>query len=209
MAFKLSNGETFTYKKNRHATNLLPKHQGPYLRVLIKQEYEDGTVKDAAIKPGELESDKRVTIPHTVINRKTDKTQEVQATYLLAENEDYREYPSVNKYLNDGYSYNVSYKHVMELTFKTERYTQRLFKTWLGKYSFCSMLASLEDEISEDIKSGEFSKQGFTYDHESDLYLVVMYNDTGDLLEIEMNEHDFFDHLMSARIIEFKETHSE
>lgn len=204
MAFKLSNGETFTNENNRYAKNLNPKHQGPYLRVLIKQEYEDGTVKEATIQPGELESDKRVTVPHKVINRKTYKVRQVQATYLLAENEDYRDYPSVDEYLDGGYASNADYKHTIELVFKNERYTQRLFKTWRGNVGFYSMLSSLEDELKEEIEQGDFIDQGFTYDSESDLYYVVMYNDTGDLLGIEIGADELFDYLMSARVIQFE-----
>lgn len=204
MVFTLSNGETFTNENTRHAKNLNPKHQGPYLRVMIKKEYEDGTVKEATIQPGELESDKRVTVPHRVINRKTSKVQHIQATYLLAENEDYRDYPSVNEYLDGGYASNADYKHTIELVFKDERYTQRLFKTWRGNVGFYSMLSSLEDEIREGIENGDFIDQGFTYDNESNLYFVMMYNDTGDLIEIEIGDNELFDYLMSARVIQFE-----
>lgn len=204
MVFKLSNGETFTNENNRHAKNLNPKHHGPYLRVMIKKEYDDGTVKEATIQPGELTSDKRVTVPHRVINRKTSKVQHIQATYLLAENEDYRDYPSVNEYLDGGYASNADYTHTIELVFKNERYTQRLFKTWRGNVGFYSMLSSLEDDIREDIENGDFVDQGFTYDNESNLYFVMMYNDTGDLIEIEIEDDELFDYLMSARVIQFE-----
>lgn len=204
MAFKLSNGKTYTNDHNRRAKNLKPEHQGPYLRVLIEKEYDDGTVKEATIQPGELTSDKRVTIPHTVISKKTGKVQQVQATYLLAENEDYVDYPSVNEYLDGGYAYNVGYTHTIELVFKNERYTQRLFKTWRGNLDFYSMLSSLEDDIREDIENGDFIDQGFTYDNDSHLYFVNMYNDTGDLIEIEIEDNELFDYLMSARVIQFE-----
>lgn len=204
MVFKLSNGETFNNDHNRYAKNLKPEHQGPYLRVIIAQEYEDGTIREATIQPGELESDKRITVWGTVINSKTDKVQQLQATYLLAENEDYVDYPSVNEYLDGGYASNVDYKHTIELVFKNERYTQRLFTTWRGNVGFYSMLSSIEDEIREEIENGDFIDQGFTYDNESDLYYVVMYNDTGNMLEIEIGANELFDYLMSARVIQFK-----
>lgn len=207
MVFKLSNGESFDLKEtNRLAKTLDSKHQGKYMRVLIKKEYEDGTIQGDSDQGEDLKDDKRVTLPHNMLNTKTNQRQVVNMTYLLAKNEDYIEYPSVETYLDDSYSSSLDYFHKIEIVFKNENYTQRLFLDWKGNLPFYDMVTSLEDKLKDNIQNGDFKDQGFIYDDESDYIHISMYNDTGELIDIEIDPNYLMDYMMSVRVIEFTET---
>lgn len=207
MVFKLSNGESFDLKDtNRIARRIKPEHQGKYMRILIKKEYEDGTIQGDSDQGEELKNDKRVTFPANIINRKTNERQVIQMTYLLAENEDYIEYPSVDTYLDDGYVSSLDYHHKIEVVFKNENYTQRLFIEWEGNVPFYDMIANLEDQIKDGIENGDFKDQGFKQDENTDYMLIDMYNDTGELITIHTNTNELMDYVMSVRVIEFTET---
>lgn len=197
MAFKLSNGKTF---ENKHDYT-----DRKYLRVLIAREKSDGTTLFESSKSAEEMTDKRVHDTVTLISNDRNDIYTATDTYLLAENENYKEYPTIGDYIEFGMASNARYFHKIEIHIVTGVWQRKLYMQWHGNIGLSNMLSSLEDSFQEAIIDGEFETQGVTMDEEDDGVNISLWTNNGDITTTEIDYNELYDSIAGVRVVEYKE----
>lgn len=193
---ELGRGQKFEAK---HAS-----HNGKYLRVLVDRMPEDerDETKIEKLKNGpDLIVEKVVD----VTNMSTGRRYKATDVYALAVNEQYVEYPELAEYLEGGFASNCDYTHKMEILLQYGDLKKRLFLDWNGNRSFFEYARDIDSELEDEISSGKLDKQGLRFDDEYDVYLVWMYSDTGEFVEIEMQGSELVDSIVSMRVVAYTE----
>lgn len=181
-----------------------PSHNGKYLRVLVDRMPEDerDEEKIEKLKNGpDLIVEKQVD----VTNMSTGRRYKAIEVYALAVNEQYVEYPELAEYLEGGFATNCDYTHKMEILLQYGDLKKRLFLDWNGNRSFFEYARDIDSELEDEISSGKLDKQGLRFDDEYDVYLVWMYSDTGEFVEIEMQGSELMDSIVSMRVVAYTE----
>ena len=181
-----------------------PSHNGKYLRVLVDRMPEDerDEEKIEKLKNGpDIIVEKQVD----VTNMSTGRRYKAIEVYALAVNEQYVEYPELAEYLEGGFATNCDYTHKMEILLQYGDLKKRLFLDWNGNRSFFEYARDIDSELEDEISSGKLDKQGLRFDDEYDVYLVWMYSDTGEFVEIEMQGSELVDSIVSMRVVAYTE----
>lgn len=197
MAFKLSNGETF---ENKHDYS-----DRKYLRVLIAREKSDGTTLLESSESAEGMTDKRVQDTVTLASKDFNDIYTATDTYLLAENENYKEYPTLDEYIEFGMASNCSYFHKIEIHIVTGVWQRKLYMQWRGNVGLSNMLSSLEDSLQEAIIDGEFETQGVTMNEDEETVNITLWTNDGDINTTEIDYDELHQSITGVRVIEYKE----
>ena len=181
-----------------------PSHNGKYLRVLVDRMPEDerDEEKIGKLKNGpDLIVEKQVGITNMSTGRRYNATD----VYALAVNEQYVEYPELAEYLEGGFACNCDYTHKAEILFQYGDLKKRLYLDWNGNRSFFEFARDIDDLLEDTILSGALEKQGLRFEEECGVYVVWMYSDTGEFIEIEMERSELLDAIVSMRVVAYTE----
>lgn len=203
MTFKLSTGQTLEPKYKGH--------DGKYLQVLAERKRSDGTFDIEMSEKTKNSTDKRVTKTVELYNFETNERHTAEDTYLLAENQDYQNPETIDTYMDGLFAGNARYTHKVEILFRIEEYSTRLFLEWRGNIGLIDFLSSLEDHIEDHLDEDELVEQGFKWDNPDDSsskeLAITIYNDkTGAVLSTEIELRELLSCVVSTRVIEFTES---
>jgi hypothetical protein len=179
-------------------------HNGKYLRVLVHRMPEDER-DETVIEKLKQGPDPIVEKEVNVTNMSTGNRYKALDVYALAVNEQYVDYPELAEYLEGGFATNCDYTHKMEILLQYGDLKKRLFLDWNGNRSFFEYARDIDSELEDEISSGKLDKQGLRFDDEYDVYLVWMYSDTGEFVEIEMQGSELVDSIVSMRVVAYTE----
>ena len=196
MAFVLGTGDTFL-NKNDYSDR-------KYLRVLVKRVKEDGTVLHCSSDYLDKGTDKLVETKVQLMNWESNETYEADTTYALAVNENYKEYPEIEEYLDGGFSLWASYYHKAEVTFQIEKWRKRIYLDWKGNLALLDFMESLKDTLEEGLEEKKFADQGMFYT-EMDTVEIGMHTDDGDWVETEVDLDELLQSVVNVRVVEFRE----
>lgn len=198
--FKLSNGEEFVMEGN----------EGKRLRILASRKYINQKKRKDVEMPENLinSSDERITKQVTLRDRETFEKIEAVDTYLLAENKDFKEYPSVEFY-NGEFAINVEVRHKAEVILKADDWTKHLYFDWKGKMNFFDFFKNVPERIMEGAMDGKLKSQGVKFLGEEDCYEesveILMHKENGEYITIEMTEREVESSVVSVKLVEFEE----
>lgn len=181
-----------------------PSHNGKYLRVLVDR-MPEGERDEAMIEKLKNGPDIIVEKTVNVTNMTTGNRYKAIEVYALAVNEQYVEYPELTEYLEGGFASNCDYTHKVEILFQYGDLKKRLFLDWNGNCSFFEYARDIDDLLEDKILSGKLKEQGLCFDDECGVYLVWMYSDEGEFIEIEIERSEFLDSIVSMRVVAYTE----
>lgn len=196
MAFVLGTGDTFL-NKNDYSDR-------KYLRVLVKRVKEDGTVLHCSSEYLEKGTDKLVEEKVRLMNWESNETYETDTTYTLATNENYKEYPEIEDYLDGGFSSRASYYHKAEVTFQVEKWRKRIYLDWKGNLSLLDFIEDLKDTLEDGLEDKKFKDQGMSFT-ESETIEIGMYTEDGAWVDTELDLDELLQAVVNVRVVEFRE----
>lgn len=179
-------------------------HNGKYLRVLVDR-MPEGERDEAMIEKLKNGPDLIVEKQVDVTNMSTGRRYKAIEVYALAVNEQYVEYPELTDYLEGGFASNCDYTHKAEILLQYGDLKKRLYLDWNGNRSFFEFARDIDDLLEDTILSGTLEKQGIRFEEEFGVYVVWMYSDTGEFIEIEMERSEVLDAIVSMRVVAYTE----
>lgn len=196
MAFVLSSRGRFTTKEDYSDRK--------YLRILVKRVKEDGTVLYHSSKYIENKEDRLVEDKIRLMDGDSSESYEAVDTYVLAVNENYKEYPDVAEYLEDGFSSNANYYHKAEVTFQNGKWLKRIYLDWKGNISLFGFLEDLKWELEEALENRKLVDQNVAYT-ECETIALGMYTEDGDWVDTELDIDELLQSVVGVRVVEFQE----
>lgn len=179
-------------------------HNGKYLRVLVDR-MPEGERDEAMIEKLKNGPDLIVEKTVDVTNMTTGNRYKAIDVYALAVNEQYVEYPELTEYLEGGFASNCDYTHKVEILFQYGDVKKRAFLDWNGNLSFFEYVRNIDSELEDEIRAGKLKEQGLCFNGEYDVYLVWMYSDEGEFVEIEVERSELLDSIVSMRVVAYTE----
>lgn len=179
-------------------------HNGKYLRVLVDR-MPEGERDEAMIEKLKNGPDLIVEKQVGITNISTGRRYKATEVYALAVNENYVEHPELTDYLEGGFASNCDYTHKAEILLQYGDLKKRLYLDWNGNRSFFEFARDIDDLFEGTILSGALEKQGLRFEEECGVYVVWMYSDTGEFIEIERERSELVDSIVSMRVVAYTE----
>lgn len=186
-----------------------------YLQVLAQRVTDDGVSQGASDEElKELPDELAERVVH-ITNIKTHERKTATDTYMLAVNENFKEYGDINEYYDGNFSSNAEYKHKAEVHIQSDEWHRKFYFTWRGNMSLKRFMEDIESEFTDALDDDKLKDQGLVWcqvDDEEQSSVDVnldMWTKNGQFVNVEMELTDLLNCIVGIRVVEFSETIKE